>query len=86
MKKQYSETASLARQMDWSTTLIPLLCILALCAWFMLSPEQSAGMLETIRSFLNNELGSYYLIMGLGAFLCAMYMAFSNTAISAWGT
>lgn len=78
MKKQHTEAASLARQMDWSTTLIPLLCILALCAWFMLSPEQSAGMLETIRSFLNNELGSYYLIMGLGAFLCAMYMAFSK--------
>ncbi len=28
---------SLFRQIDWFTTLIPFLCILALCAWFVMA-------------------------------------------------
>lgn len=69
---------SLFGQLDWFTTLVPFFCIVALCAWFVTEPEQSSGMLESVRAFLGDELGSYYLVIGLGVFLCSMYMAFSR--------
>ena len=44
----------------------------------MLFPEGSANILASIRFFLGDELGSYYLLMGLGAVICSLYMAFSR--------
>lgn len=69
---------SLFRQIDWFTTLIPFLCILALCAWFVISPESSTNTISAIRNFLGDEMGSYYLIIGLGVFVCSLYIAFSR--------
>ena len=69
---------SLFRQIDWFTTLVPFLCILALCAWFVVSPESSTNTISAIRNFLGDEMGSYYLIVGLGVFVCSLYIAFSR--------
>ena len=69
---------SLFRQIDWFTTLVPFLCILALCAWFVISPESSTNTISSIRNFLGDEMGSYYLIIGLGVFVCSLYIAFSR--------
>ena len=69
---------SLFRQIDWFTTLVPFLCILALCAWFVVSPESSTNTISAIRNFLGDEMGSYYLIIGLGVFVCSLYIAFSR--------
>ena len=80
MKRQ-SDSASrtdMKKQLDWVTTVVPFVCILLLCAAFMLSPEASGSVLASIRFFLGEELGSYYLLMGLGIFLCSLYMAFSR--------
>lgn len=41
-------------------------------------PEGSANILASIRFFLGDQLGSYYLLMGLGAVICSLYMAFSR--------
>ena len=71
MKHQTDHTAkqtSLLQQIDWFTTLVPFLCILALCAWFVVSPESSTNTISAIRNFLGDEMGSYYLIVGLGVF------------------
>ncbi|MDO4268928.1 MAG: BCCT family transporter [Eubacteriales bacterium] len=73
-----SRTGGLLSRLDWFTTVVPFVCILVLCAWFILSPEQSSAVLSAIRGFLGNQLGSYYLIIGLGVFLCSLYMAFSR--------
>ncbi len=78
MKNHQASQPSLLQRLDWFTTLIPFICILMLCAWFVLSPAQSSHALEAIRSFLGNQLGSYYLIIGLGVFLCSLYLAFSR--------
>ena len=63
---------------DPFTTVIPFLIILALCGAFVLIPESSGAALSAIRGFLGNELGSYYLVIGLGVFLTSMYIAFSR--------
>lgn len=66
------------RELDLFTTIIPFLCILALCVFFIVYPEKSAETLASIRFFLGDKLGSYYLIFGLGFFICSLYMAFSK--------
>ena len=66
------------KKIDWFTTLVPFICIVVLCILFMVFPDGSTATLGTIRTFLGDELGSYYLIIGLGVFLVSIYMAFSK--------
>lgn len=65
-------------KLDWVTTVIPFICILFLCALFFAVPDTSGRVVASIRYFLGDKLGSCYLIMGLGIFLCSLYMAFSR--------
>lgn len=77
---------TLIKRLDWVITLVPLFSILLLCLIFLIKPDQSALCLELIRSFLGNELGSYYLIIGLLVFLCSIYIAFSKYGSIKLGT
>jgi BCCT family betaine/carnitine transporter len=74
----HNEKKALFKKLDWITTLIPFISILLLCLVFTISPGKSADTLAAIRSFLGDELGSYYLIIGLFTFLCSLYIAFSR--------
>lgn len=69
---------NLPEQLDWMTTLVPLACIILLCAAFVVFPARSTDILGSIRYFLGDQFGSYYLIIGLGVFLCSLYIAFSR--------
>ncbi|SCW54676.1 betaine/carnitine transporter, BCCT family [Ruminococcaceae bacterium YRB3002] len=66
------------RKIDPFTTIVPFACILALCAYFVLMPENSTNALSVIRGFLGDKMGSYYLIIGLGVFLLSLWLAFSK--------
>lgn len=77
MKNQDS-VKPLIKQLDWFTTLVPFICVIALCVWFVFQPEHSSLVLNSIRTFLGDQMGSYYLIIGLGVFICSLYMAFSR--------
>lgn len=57
-----NSSSHLHRQLDWVTTLIPFGAILVLCLLFLLVPERSGQVLSSIRFFLGDELGSYYLL------------------------
>lgn len=65
-------------KIDWKTTLIPLGGILVLCVLFMMMPEQSKQVLGVVRGFLGDDLGFYYILIGLGIFLFSLYIAFSK--------
>jgi len=67
-----------ARKIDWTITLVPLGCILALSALFLLFPEQSNRVLGGVRFFFGDTLGVYYLAIGLGVFLASMFAACSK--------
>lgn len=69
---------SFLQNLDWVTTILPFGCIALLCCLFTMFSEGSASVLASIRFFLGDELGSYYLLMGLGAVICSLYMAFSR--------
>ena len=73
-----TENKSLLGQMDWVTTLIPFVAILVLCFLFMAYPGGSSSILASIRFFLGDQLGSYYLVAGLASVICSLYMAFSR--------
>ncbi len=77
-KENQSVKAPLIQQMDLFTTLLPFCCILLLCVLFVLFPDSSSAALENIRYFLGDQIGSYYLVIGLGVFICSLYMAFSR--------
>lgn len=66
------------RNIDPFTTLVPFAAILILCIFFMFDPEGSGAALSSVRTFLGDDLGVYYLIIGLGVFLASLYMAFSR--------
>ena len=79
MKKQSGISGnSLTGQLDWVTTAVPFAAILLLCVVFFLNPEGSGQILASIRYFLGDQLGSCYLLAGLGIFLCSLYIAFSR--------
>ena len=66
------------KNIDPSTTFIPFIIILACCFFFITDPNGSSAVLSSIRDFLGDELGVYYLIIGLGVFFTSLYMAFSR--------
>ena len=66
------------RRIDPATTIIPFIAILFLCIVFVVSPELSTNTLTTIRSFLGDTFGTYYLIIGLGVLVVSFWIAFSD--------
>ena len=51
-------------QIDWFSMIVPLCIVIIL--------------IQAVRGFLGDEGGIYYAVLGLGIFLCTMYMAFSR--------
>ena len=76
--KNSSIDTPLKNRLDWVTTIIPFVTILALCSLFMIFPDASSQVLGSVRFFLGDQFGSYYLLLGLGALICSLYMAFSR--------
>ncbi|MCL2564647.1 MAG: BCCT family transporter [Defluviitaleaceae bacterium] len=65
-------------QLDWLAMIVPLLGVICLGALFLIMPEQSLYVLSSIRGFLGDDFGIYYILMGLFAFGATMYIAFSR--------
>lgn len=66
------------RRLDPVTTIAPLVVLVALCATFVILPDESTNVLSAIRNFLGTELGLYYLVVALGIFLVSLYISFSD--------
>ena len=65
-------------QLDWIAMIVPLLGVICLGVLFLAMPEQSLYVLSSIRGFLGDDFGIYYILMGLFAFGATMYIAFSR--------
>lgn len=66
------------RQVDWLITLLPLSIVIALSVLFFVVPHESNRVLSSIRFFLGDTFGAYYLIIGLGVFIVSLFLAFSR--------
>ena len=56
MSSKNSETP-LKDRIDWITVIVPFLAILALCVCFILMPDASKSVLDTIRFILGDPFG-----------------------------
>lgn len=65
-------------RIDWTTVIVPFFAILALCICFILVPDASKSVLDTIRFILGDTFGLFYLAVGLFVFLLSLYLAFSK--------
>lgn len=75
MKKNKTK---LTARLDLIPMIVPLFIILSLCVSFTAAPEDSKHALDSVRFFLGEEFGTYYLAVGLGIFLLSLYLAFSR--------
>lgn len=76
--KENNQLKRIEKQMDKEIMIIPLLLIIGLCITFMKFPEASKVTLQSVRNFLGDDLGLYYVFLGVAAVICSMYMAFSK--------
>lgn len=63
------------RKIEWSTMLIPFIIVVALMAVFMIIPEHSKAVVDTMRGFFGDTIGLYYPILAIGSVACALYVA-----------
>lgn len=68
----------LARDLDWSILLLPLAVVLLLCALFVAVPDLSSAAVAAVRGFLGNQMGLFYVLVGLGTLGTSLYIAFSR--------
>lgn len=83
-KKQKKLTGM--RRLDPWTTLVPFAVILILCVCFVVRPSESSELLSTVRYFLGDTFGTYYLAVGLGVLLTSLWIAFSDIGKITLGT
>ena len=65
-------------EIDWYAVINPLLGVVIISILFMVFPENSTKTIQTVRVFLGDRCGLYYAVLGLGIFLCSIYIAFSK--------
>lgn len=66
------------RRIDPWTTVVPLCAILILCVPLVAVPSRPIEVLAAIRSFLGDELGIYYLAVGLLVFAASLWLCLSD--------
>lgn len=72
------QTVKTQGKIDWMITLVPLCIIVGLSLLFFILPEQSNNVINHVRFFLGDTMGSYYLVIGLGIFLISIFIACSK--------
>ena len=63
------------RQIDWATMFVPFGIVLAMMAVFMIEPDKSKDVVDTLRGFFGDTIGLYYPILAIFCVLCTIYLA-----------
>lgn len=66
------------RIIEWSTMLIPFVIVIVLMVVFMIIPDQSKNVVDTMRGFFGDTIGIYYPILAIGSVACALYVAINS--------
>lgn len=66
------------KKFDLTVLVVPAVIVVILGLIITLLPEGSSKVITSVRNFLGNDLGIYYLLFGLAAFFCLLYFAFSK--------
>lgn len=73
-----TERTPIRGRIDWVKTLVPFFGMAVLCLLFIFLPDGSKFTLERIRTFLSDDCGLYFGILGVGVFGLSMWLAFSK--------
>jgi len=63
---------------DWEITLLPLFLIIILSAVIMLQPKMAEFVIDRARNLFVNKLGFFYILLGIGILMTALWLAFSK--------
>lgn len=63
---------------DWMITIVPLVIIAILSALLMCFPEKSSQIVGFLRNIFVNDLGFFYILLGLAMILITLGLAFSK--------
>ena len=66
------------KQIDYFLCLVPLSLVLILNVVFMLRPEQSTAVVSSLRAFMCDDLGIFYIGFSIFAFVGSLAIAFSK--------
>ena len=77
-QKKKNAWKELLSQLDPTAMIVPLLVVVGLCILFILFPESSTRVVDSIRGFLGNQLGSFYILVGVGSLIVSLCIAFSK--------
>jgi len=77
MRNQENEK-NLKDQIDWISTIVPLIFVGAIFILFMLCPSQSQAVLGVVRGFIGDDCGLYYALLGVGILVCSILIGFSG--------
>ena len=66
------------RRIDWAITVVPLAVIAVLSALLMCFPKRAQNVVGFLRNIFVNELGFFYIVLGLAVILIAVGLAFSR--------
>ena len=72
------------KQIDWLITLLPFTTITSVAALLFIYPNESNKIILSIRSFLSDTLGIFYLVIGLLILAISIYLCcskFSNITL-----
>jgi choline/carnitine/betaine transport len=77
MRNQENEK-NLKDQIDWVSTIVPLIFVGAIFILFMLCPSQSQAVLGVVRGFIGDDCGLYYALLGVGILVCSILIGVSK--------
>jgi len=63
------------RKNDWTTMLIPFAIVVAMMVVFMIAPDGSKNVVDTLRGFFGDTIGIYYPILAIACVLICIYLA-----------
>jgi BCCT family betaine/carnitine transporter len=63
---------------DLVSIIVPLAGMIGLGLFFFVLPEESGMLLNSIRGFLGDDIGIFYIVFGIFTFAATMFMAFSK--------
>lgn len=63
---------------DLTVTLVPLAILLIVVGSLLIFPDQAGQVIDTVRNFLGNDFGVYYLLIGLIFVIVSFCLAFSK--------
>lgn len=70
-----NQTRQEKRKIDWTTMLIPFTIVVTMMAVFIICPNESKNVVDTLRDFLGNTIGIYYPLLAIGCVLVCLYLA-----------